>query len=314
MIQTVFSANLPAGEQLLVKKNRITGGARKGPRKGPRIAVVTGTHGDELEGQFVAFELARRLTNRIVNLHGTVDIYPAINPLGLSSHERGVPQFDIDLDRTFPGNQNGSLTDALAAAVLADIQGARVCIDVHSSSIYVKEVTQIRVDKERADALTPLALMLNANLVWVRETSAAEKSSLAHALNERGVPSLVVDMGSGMHLNEDAGSWLVEGILRLLSEHMHAYTGPTIALPLPRITDGSDVVAITSDRSGLFLPRVRHGEHVEKGALVGIVVDPLAGVTKQEIFAPGAGVLFTLRTYPLVYPGSLLARLLEGKS
>ena len=50
MIETVFSAALPVGERLIVKKNRIEG---RGGR-GPRIAVVTGIHGDGLEGQFVA--------------------------------------------------------------------------------------------------------------------------------------------------------------------------------------------------------------------------------------------------------------------
>ena len=52
MIQEVFSAELPVGEKLLIKKNVIKNG-----NSGKRICIVTGTHGDELEGQYVAFLL-----------------------------------------------------------------------------------------------------------------------------------------------------------------------------------------------------------------------------------------------------------------
>jgi predicted deacylase len=49
MISTVFSAALPMGENLVVQRNRIVG-MRKA---GPRIALVTGMHGNELVGQYV---------------------------------------------------------------------------------------------------------------------------------------------------------------------------------------------------------------------------------------------------------------------
>lgn len=309
MLQTVFSAALPVNETLVVQKNRICGSKREKPR----VAVVTGMHGDELEGQYVAFELARRLTEHPSDLVGTVDIYPAINPLGLSSHERGVPQFDIDLDRTFPGNEDGSLTEVLAHAVLADIQGADVCIDIHSSSISVQEVTQVRIEEEDPRLLVRLAALLNAPLVWARKPVLAHGSSLAHTLNERGTPTLVVDMGAGMRVDEDAGNWLIEGILRLL-ESLHGWSGPTIALPNPQVSNGSNVATVLSKSSGIFLPRATHGRRITRGQRIGIVCDPISGTVKQEVTARKEGLLFTLRTYPVVYPGSLLARIWEEET
>ena len=135
MIQTVFSAELPVGEHLLIQKHTIVGtapapfggeAAADGHR--PRSAVVTGGHGDELEGQYVAFRLAQLLEENLDALYGTVDIYPAINPLGINSIERSVPMFDVDLNRTFPGKAAGDLTETLAAAVIGDISGADAAI------------------------------------------------------------------------------------------------------------------------------------------------------------------------------------------
>ena len=100
MIETVVSMELPVDEHLRIQKNRIMPVHPTGKEK--RFAVVTGTHGDELEGQFVCYELQRRLKSMPEQLKGIVDIYPALNPLGIDSITRGIPMFDLDMNRIFP--------------------------------------------------------------------------------------------------------------------------------------------------------------------------------------------------------------------
>ena len=53
MIKTIVSTELPVDEQFRIRKNVIQNG-----KEGLRFCVVTGTHGDELEGQMVCYELA----------------------------------------------------------------------------------------------------------------------------------------------------------------------------------------------------------------------------------------------------------------
>lgn len=306
MKQTIFTAMLPIGESLVVQKNRISGIRSDGPR----VAVVTGMYGDELDGQFVAFELVRRLSESPQDLKGVVDVYPALNPLGLSSREHGVPQFDIDLERTFPGNPDGNLTEVLADAVFRDILGARVCVVIHSSDVYVREMTQARIDEGDSKELVDLASLLNPQIIWVQDSQPVPKPTLAHALNARRCPTVVVEMGAGVGVSTNSGSWLVEGILCLL-EHLHAWTGSTVALPYPRVVRGGNVAIITASSPGLFIPRVEHGTQVRKDDVIGAIVDPLEGTTACEVRAPCNGLLFSLRVYPITQPGSLLARILE---
>ena len=111
MIEQVVQVPLAVGEDLTIQKNRIGSG-------GKRLCVVTGTHGDELEGQYVAWRLARLLKEHPEHLHGTVDIYPALNPLGISTITRGIPLCDLDMNRTFPGSQGGSMSEFVAARIL----------------------------------------------------------------------------------------------------------------------------------------------------------------------------------------------------
>ena len=97
MIQKVTSLEMPMDEEFRIVKNHLSNG------KGKRICIVTGTHGDELEGQFVCYLIAKMVNENKKKLKGSVDIYPALNPLGIDTMQRGVPAFDLDMNRIFPG-------------------------------------------------------------------------------------------------------------------------------------------------------------------------------------------------------------------
>ena len=83
MIETVAAVNLMVEEVMKIKKNRLMPDFPMGKEK--RIAVVTGIFGDELQGQYVCYELLRRIKEDFSSLTGIVDVYPALNPLGLEA-------------------------------------------------------------------------------------------------------------------------------------------------------------------------------------------------------------------------------------
>ena len=132
----VAEAELPVNEELIIQKHRLAG--TEDPAK--RICIVTGIHGDELEGQYVAYELARRIEESQECLIGTVDIYPAMNPFGIDSITRGIPAFDLDMNRIFPGNKQGDMNEYLASEIVEDMRGASLCLDIHASNIFLTEV------------------------------------------------------------------------------------------------------------------------------------------------------------------------------
>ena len=62
------------------------------------------------------------------------------------------------------------------------------------------------------------------------------------------------------------------------------------------------------------MPCANFGDIVEKGDHIGDVVDPLSSKIVERIDAVCGGMIFTLREYPVVYGGSLLARILQPAS
>lgn len=310
MIEIVTSVGLPIDEKLMIKKNRIMP-EDNSAQDMKRISVVTGIHGDELEGQYVCYELQRRIEQEKHCLKGIVDIYPAMNPLGIDSITRGIPAFDLDMNRLFPGNKDGNMTEYLAAGIMEDVQGSDCVVDIHASNIYLTEIPQIRINELHADTLIPLAKCANVDFIWVHGASTVLEATFAHSLNSIGTPVLVVEMGVGMRLTREYGDQMVDGIFNLMKE-LGIWTGEVAAVRKPMISkDPDDVSYLNATASGLFVPEVRHGARLSEGDLIGKIVDPLCGKVLDEVRAPQGGMLFTIRDYPIVDEGSLMGRILK---
>lgn len=308
MIETVVSVGFPIDETLMIKKNRLIPAAGLGGGE-KRISIVTGTHGDELEGQYVCYELQRRIRENNSRLTGIVDIYPALNPLGIDSITRGIPAFDLDMNRIFPGSEDGSMPEYIASKIIDDLSGSAMVIDIHASNIFLREIPQIRINTLSRDTLVPYAKLLNVDYVWIHAAATVLESTLAHSLNSIGTPTLVVEMGVGMRITKAYGDQLVDGIFALMKE-LGIWNGDVITPKEPIISEDGEVSFINAGKAGVFVPDVEHWKNVKKGDHIGDILNPLTGEIAETIFAQTGGIVFTLREYPIVSEGSLIARIL----
>lgn len=304
---TVSSIPLPIDEHYMIKKQRLIG---ENQDMSTRLCIVSGIHGDELEGQYVCYRLQEKLKELKGKWNGIVDIYPCLNPLGVDSITRKVPMFDLDMNRIFPGDAEGSMVEYVSSCIIDDIQGADLVIDIHASNIYLREIPQIRINEQQKEKLLPMAKWLNMDYIWIHAASTVLESTFAYSLNEQNTPTLVVEMGVGMRLTPSYGDRLCDGILNAMM-HLGMMKVQKLAIKKPIISTDGQVHFLNATCSGLFVPVVNHENLVRKGDLIGHIVSPLDGIVKSEIISPCDGLLFTLREYPIVNEGNLLGRLLE---
>ncbi len=307
MITTVVKVKLPVNESLEIKKMRLEPEVKSCDK---RISIVTGIHGDELEGQYVCYQLSDYLQKNIGLLKGTVDIYPALNPFGIDSITRGIPAFDLDMNRIFPGSSEGDMNEYLASQIIRDVAGSSLVLDIHASNIFLTEVPQIRINELHEKTLIPFAEEANVDFIWVHGASTVLESTFAHSLNTMGTPTLVVEMGVGMRITKEYGNQLFKGILHLM-HRMGIWSGedPEVRKP-EKSFDHKDVCFLNASASGIFLKNAVHGAYVKKSEQIGAIVDPLSGTVIDEIKSPVDGWLFTIREYPVVNEGSLIGRIL----
>ena len=215
------------------------------------------------------------------------------------------------MNRIFPGNNAASPFESMAAELVADVEGASVAFDIHASNIFLREIPQIRINEIWAERLVPLAKRANVDFVWIHANATVLKGTFAYSMNALSVPTLVVEAGVGMRITPEVGEQLADGMLAVLAE-VGIWAGPVPEVRTPTISTDGEVSFVNADVAGVFVPNVEHSLHVEKGQVIGHILDCGEGAVIQELVAPTSGLLFTLREYPIVYPGSLIARVLGG--
>lgn len=309
MIEEVVSIELPVHEKWTVHKNRLAPEGYTGKEK--RLSIVTGIHGDELDGQYICYEVTRRINNNPEKLHGIVDIYPDLNPLGLDIGSRGIPMFELDMNRSFPGDNNGAVAEYVAAGVIDNIIGSDFCLDIHSSNIFIKEMPQARLTEENRAKLLPYAKIINTDFVWIYSSKTVLDATLAYSLNNMDVPTLAIEMGVGNRINREYCDQLIEGTFNLMIE-LGIWEGEQISVRKPIISTEGQVEFIRACSSGVFVADVKNLGAISMGTHIGDIIEPLTGKVVQRIESPVDGIIFTLREHPVVYKGALLARVYGG--
>jgi predicted deacylase len=300
----VIEVELPSGDTVSVIRRRFCGGP------GPRVAVVAGIRGDAPEGIRVAHELVTFLNAAEPRLRGTVDIYPCANPL--AAH-RGVPRwpfFDSDLNRLFPGDDGGHPPERVAYALTQDVLGADQVVEVRGARAAFSEVPQAHVRPGEAVA-AERAMAMNVAVVWQRTPGPAAPSTFAHQFDG----AIVLEGGTGNRLTPGVGKDLTDGILNMLAtmgvldEADLPFHWAALQRPV-RVTD-EQVARVRSNRGGLFLPAGATWKKVSAGEELGRVVDPTSGEVREVVESPSAGRLLAIRELPVVFPGTVVARVVN---
>lgn len=310
MIQEVVSVDLPVHERLVIKKNRLEPENMTGKEK--RISIVTGTHGDELDGQYICYEIIKKIQMYPEKLKGIVDIYPDVNPLGIDMGSRGIPMFDLDMNRVFPGDNNGAVAEYTAAGLIDDIIGSDFCLDIHSSNIFLKEMPQLRMTEENKDKLLPYAKKLNADFIWIYSSKTVLDATLAYSLNNMGVPTLVAEMGVGHRINNEYCQQLIEGIFNLMTE-LEVWDDAPVNVRNSIVSTEGQVSFISAVGSGIFVSSINSMGTIGMGTHIGDIIEPITGKVIQRIESPTDGIIFSLREHPVVYKGALIARVYGGR-
>jgi predicted deacylase len=103
--------------------------------EGPHLTVIAGVHGTEYASIAAARQLLAEL--RPAELSGTVTVAPVINlPAFWARTPFVVPLDGKNLNRSFPGDADGSAAERIAAAVTERlIKGSDYVIDLHAGDL-----------------------------------------------------------------------------------------------------------------------------------------------------------------------------------
>lgn len=308
-----------------------------GKRAGPRVLITAGVHGDEYVPMLTVRELIRRFETEadlLNQLQGRLTLVPVVNEsafrLGRRCGEDG-----LDLARSCPGKEDGSVTEQTAAALSALIRDADFYVDLHTGGTefcvwplagYVLHKDADILEKQRG-----MAKAFGLPLVW--GTSAELEGRSLSVARDAGVPAIYVEYfgGSVESVGPGHAQWgtipgrelvekeasahpMVTGGLNLL-RHLGALAGEALQHAPEVIEDhrpqsGHMQICHPAPLDGFFQRAVAVGDWVETGQVLGLVSSVL-GERSEPVRAGNGGRVVTLRWHPRVNAGDSVAVVAE---
>ncbi|WP_100235516.1 succinylglutamate desuccinylase/aspartoacylase family protein [Bradyrhizobium forestalis] len=284
---------------------------------GPTVLLISGVHGDEYEGQIALSKLAADL--RPIDVTGRVLILPMANFPAARAGTRTSPIDGGDLNRLFPGEANGSVTQQIAAYIEHGLMAiSDFVIDLHAGGSSIMHVAAAIVVAE-GDALRFQQQMALAEAFGAPYSIVYASRSQPHfgrialtASARQGAIAIGAELGGAGSVTSSSLSLTEQALVRVL--HKIGVLAEISDAPPPMRTqilssDQPDTMTWAME-AGLFEPSVTVGSEVRRGDLAGrihIVDSP--GRSSTEYRFDQDGIVTVARFMTQVERGDCLYRI-----
>ena len=273
-----------------------------GSQSGPCLVAIAGVHGDEPEGILALMDFWDEVPT---DFRGRLVMVPVANPTAFEAGQRRSPLDGLDLNRSFPGNANGSPTERLAHLIFSQVVAhADFLCSLHSWFATGTTLPFVEV----WDGKSPLAergyqAALASGFERIRITNWPD-GLLVRIANEAGIPGIEMEIGdSGRSRSENRQAYKAH--LTTLMQHLDMLDGTPAQHPHAARYEGRHVLC---RRGGLLRVHATLGATVKTGDVLATLHD-LHGETIEEIRAPKAGIVAAQREYVSATPGDLICTL-----
>ena len=274
----------------------------RGSNPGKVLALVAGTHGAEYPPIHALYRLRDRIDP--FRLSGTLILVHIANLPSFQKRTVYFNPFDFkNLNRVFPGDPNGTLSQRMAHVLTEEVVGkCDALIDMHcgdaNEALIPYTYWMLGETKTMDDQTREMALAFGIPHIIIdtgRTKDVRDSKYLGNTAILRGKPAITTEAGY-LGRSDEAdilkNLYGAESVMRLFK----MIDGTPVTAKDPVWIDKYEVVNSRFD--GLFYPRVKMGAMVGEGEIVGAVRDYL-GNLKEDMKAPFAGlILYILGTPP----------------
>src|SRR5215470_4182187 len=287
----------------------------KGAKPGMRGVLTSGVHGDEMSSVRAVQTVMNQLDP--AQMSGTVMAVTDVSRPALESMQRRWPNQGrgidlIDMNREWPGNENGATAPSRHAGLLFNRllrPNADFAIDFHTGTTGF-EVSAFNIAGMDVPEVKAMAELYPVGQIFDNHVY---PGVLHNAFMDVGIPSFTPEIGAARVLNLEMISLFVEGTMNVLKHH------GILAGPLGRtgrdvgVFIGNSALPVLATQGGLVEHLVKLNDKVDAGQKVAIQRNSFGEVV-AEYTSSVAGEVTGQRSDAMSEPGNPLVFILFHKA
>jgi uncharacterized protein len=273
-------------------------------RDGPRVCLLAGVHGCEYSSIAAVRRFMRELD--LASVSGSILAVPIVSPTSFAARSPFVaPEDARNLNRSFPGDPDGTFTDVLAHHVFTEfISGSDVLIDLHGGDLVeALEPFTLYDESPVQQQAHEMAVAFGLPYLIRSERSGAIGGTTSASASDAGIPAIIPEAGGCGQMDEASIAMHVAGIentLRALGVLDGEVSPPPAEMRLVR-----RFVWLRAPVEGWWDAAVAPGQSVSAGQPLGALRDPF-GDPLHEVSAPEDGTIMFVTSSPAVAEDGIL--------
>jgi predicted deacylase len=280
-----------------------------GKQLGKTLALVAGVHGYEYPPILALYRLKKMVSPE--SLTGALILVHVANLPSFQRRTIYYNPFDWkNLNRVFPGNPEGTLSQRIAYVLTEEVIKKCSClIDLHcgdgNEALIPYTYWPVTGNSELDHKSKELALAFGIDKIIIDKNTPKDLSRSTFLENTAALllkPAIAIESGYLGRTDEEDIVRVVKGVLSVM-KLMKMIPGKPVPVRTPVWIDKYQV--IYSETDGLFFPKKKMGDNVEKGELLGYTTDYF-GNRQQELTAPFEGILLYILNTPPTNKGEPL--------
>ena len=290
------TGRLPVGETRDGSEIGLPVAVVNGARDGKTLYIQAVSDGDELNGLGVIQRLVPQLDPG--ELSGTVLLVGIVNYHGFQVAQHRNPIDDTKLNRTYPGDENGTSSERISAATFEAARRADLVLDLHqgSTSCMLNE-TRVRCGRRHRLHRDCLELAKVFGCGYILDQK-GPNGQLARVAPDEGIPTIDPELGGAVGWDDESIRKGVDGVFNVL--YRYGFLDGDVETRSQTRATGFDQYG--SPRGGLVSFEKSLGDEVARGDTLFRITDPFGGV-KSEITADSSGIFWRHRRLPQVASG-----------
>lgn len=307
-VQTIFRMSSPYRDDFRIKAYTFGDGEKT-------LCIVGSMRGDEIQQQYVASRLVALLKFAEENNHirqgVSISVIPSANPFSINIEKRFWALDNTDINRMFPGYNQGETTQRIAAGLFEFIKDFKFGIQLASYYLpgnFLPHVRMIHTGFEDVED----AKYFGFPYIAIRDPEPFDTVLLNYNWQIWETQAFSLYAGTTDTIDHEMARISIDAICRFMTyKGMASLSVDDSGIKTPTIVEGKQLISIQAPHAGILIVEREAGQEVSQGETLARIMHPYEGYQVCDIKSPVSGTIFFARNKSITFQNTLLFRIIE---